>query len=91
MSNYEQFQAEIIQASKLRINGHVMMNNRPCKISEMSISKTGKHGSAKVNLAGYDIFTDKRLECQYSSTENVEVPIITNTSYQLLKDRKSVV
>ena len=30
---------------------------RPCKIVEMSTSKTGKHGHAKVHMVALDIFT----------------------------------
>ena len=35
----------------------LFFQNRPCKIVEMSTSKTGKHGHAKVHLVALDIFT----------------------------------
>lgn len=39
------------QCSALRKNGYVMLKDRPCKIMEMSTSKTGKHGHAKVDTS----------------------------------------
>jgi len=39
-----------MQCSALRKNGHVIIKSKPCKIVEMSTSKTGKHGHAKVRL-----------------------------------------
>ena len=38
------------QCSALRKGGHVVLKGKPCKIMEMSTSKTGKHGHAKVCL-----------------------------------------
>jgi len=49
------------QCSALRKNGHVMIKGRPCKIVEMSTSKTGKHGHAKVHMVALDIFTGKKI------------------------------
>jgi len=45
-----------IQCSALRKNGHVMIKGHPCKIVDMSTSKTGKHGHAKVCTSSKKLF-----------------------------------
>ena len=73
-----------MQCSALRKSGFVVIKGRPCKIVDMSTSKTGKHGHAKVHLVTLDIFTGKKLEDLSPSTHNLEVPFVKRSEYQLL-------
>jgi len=73
-----------VQCSALRKNGYVMIKDRPCKVIEMSTSKTGKHGHAKVHLVGLDIFTAKKYEDLCPSTHNIDVPNVNRSDYQLI-------
>jgi len=73
-----------IQCSALRKNGYAMLKGHPCKIVDMSTSKTGKHGHAKVNMTGIDIFDGKKYEDMSPSTHNMEVPNVSRIEYNLI-------
>lgn len=73
-----------MKCSALRKNGFVMIKSRPCKLVEMSTSKTGKHGHDEVHLVGLDIFNGKRYEDLCPSTHNIDVPNVSRIDYTLI-------
>ncbi|EMS51734.1 Eukaryotic translation initiation factor 5A-4 [Triticum urartu] len=72
------------QAGTIRKNGYIVIKNRPCKVVEVSTSKTGKHGHAKCHFVAIDIFTGKKLEDIVPSSHNCDVPHVNRTEYQLI-------
>jgi len=73
-----------MQCSALRKNNHVLIKGEPCKIVEMSTSKTGKHGHAKVHMVGIGIFDSKKHEDICPSTHNMNVPNVLRKEYQMV-------
>nr|XP_034906668.1 mitotic checkpoint protein BUB3.3-like isoform X2 [Populus alba] len=72
------------QAGTIRKNGYIVIKNRPCKVVEVSTSKTGKHGHAKCHFVAIDIFNGKKLEDIVPSSHNCDVPHVNRTDYQLI-------
>ncbi|EPS66904.1 hypothetical protein M569_07874, partial [Genlisea aurea] len=60
------------QAGTIRKNGYIVIKGRPCKVVEVSTSKTGKHGHAKCHFVAIDIFTAKKLEDIVPSSHNCD-------------------
>lgn len=73
-----------VQCSALRKNGFVVLKSKACKIVDMTTSKTGKHGHAKVHLVGLDIFTGKKYEDVCPSTHSMQVPNVERTEYEVV-------
>ncbi|KAL9643255.1 hypothetical protein ABK040_014712 [Willaertia magna] len=72
------------QAGSLKKGGHVLIKDKPCKIIEITTSKTGKHGHAKANIMAVDIFTGKKYEDVCPTSHNLPVPNVTRNEYQVL-------
>merc|ERR1712054_689755 len=73
-----------MEGGQIRKGGYIMIKGNPCKVSDVSTSKTGKHGHAKCHFVAIDIFTGKKMEDLTPSSHNCEVPHVTRTDYTLL-------
>ena len=75
---------EKTDTNRLKNGSLVMMKGFPCKVTDVSTAKPGKHGSAKVILKGRDILTGKVYECTFHAGDMVDAPIVKRSEYQVL-------
>ena len=73
-----------MEAGAIKKGGYIMIKGHPCKVVNMSTSKTGKHGHAKVNFTALDIFTNKKMEDIVPSSHTTTVPFVSRADYQLI-------
>ena len=73
-----------MEAGQIKKGGYMMIKGRPCKVINISVSKTGKHGHAKCNFTATDIFTGKKLEDMVPSTHGTTVPIVNKTEWEII-------
>lgn len=60
-----------------------MLKGFPCKVTEYSTAKPGKHGSSKATIVGNDIFTNKKYEDTCPTAATVRIPIVTKVEYEV--------
>lgn len=72
-----------IQAGCLKMGSLVMIKGHPCKVVSFSTAKTGKHGAAKAMVTGIDIFSSSKYECTFSTSDNVDAPIVQRKEFTL--------
>ncbi|CAE8686903.1 unnamed protein product [Polarella glacialis] len=70
-------------ACELRKGSMRMIKSHLCRVSDISTSKTGKHGHAKAHIVASDIFAGKKYEDLCPSSHKVEVPFVKRSEYQL--------
>merc|ERR1712093_792059 len=71
-------------AGSIKKGSYMIIKGFPCKVQEVSASKTGKHGHAKASIVGTDIFTGKKYEDSVPTSHNVDCPNVTKTEYTVI-------
>ena len=75
---------EKTDSNRLKPGSLVMVKGNPCKVTDVSTAKPGKHGSAKVIIKAKDILTMKQYECTFHAGDMIDAPIVKRTEYTLL-------
>ena len=90
MSSQDEFQQNTdgaytypAQAGTIKKGDIILIKEKPCKVLEVTTSKTGKHGHAKANITAMDIFDDKKAEDSLPTSHNVDCVNVTKREYDL--------
>ncbi|OYT41931.1 translation initiation factor IF-5A [Candidatus Pacearchaeota archaeon ex4484_26] len=70
--------------TSLRKGSYIVIDDKPCIIKSMDISKTGKHGHAKARIEAIGLIDGQKRVIVKPGHENVPVPIIEKRRAQVL-------
>merc|ERR1719440_2752187 len=73
-----------MEGGQVRKGGYIMIKGNPCKVSDVSTSKTGKHGHAKCHSVAIDIFTGKKMEDLVPAGHTTSVPFVKKEEFQAI-------
>ena len=75
---------KLIAATSIQEGRYIVLDDAPCKVTSIQISRPGKHGHAKIRLTGVGLFDDKKRVIVAPGHDNVEVPIVEKKTAQVL-------
>ena len=76
--------ARVIEATEMRVGTYLLIDNVAHQVKKMDISKTGKHGHAKVRFEAVSIMTGKKKVMVIPGHDKFEVPMIEKKNAQVL-------
>jgi translation initiation factor 5A len=77
-------ETKLVSVGSLKKGDTIIIDGAPCKISETSTSRPGKHGHAKVNMLAVGLLDGKKRNLVMPGHDKVEAPIIDKKTAQVL-------
>lgn len=71
-------------AKDLKTGKYILIEDIPCRIMEIDISKSGKHGAAKMRITAIGVFDGQKKVFLTPGDQDVEVPIIERRTVQIM-------
>lgn len=75
---------EQAEVRTLKVNRYMLVDDEPCKITNITTSKPGKHGSSKARIEAVGLFDGNKRSVVYSVTDKIYVPMIDKRKAQVL-------
>lgn len=82
---------KFVNATELKEGTYAMIEDAPCVVRKLDISKTGKHGASKVRVEAVGVIDDKKRIIIKPGHEKMAVPLIEKKKGQILSVSDSTV
>ncbi|MEM0350427.1 MAG: translation initiation factor IF-5A [Archaeoglobaceae archaeon] len=79
---------EQVEVRQLREGGYIVIDDEPCEIISIAVSKPGKHGAAKARIDAIGIFDSQKRSIVEPVTAKVYVPLVERKRAQVLSVTK---
>ncbi len=76
--------SKVIDATEMRVGTYIIIDGGVYQVKKMDISKTGKHGHAKVRFEAVSILSGKKKVQVVPGHDRFEVPMIDKRQGQVL-------
>lgn len=77
-------ETKLVSVGSLKKGETVVIDGSPCKVTDISVSRPGKHGHAKVNLMAVGMLDGKKRQLTMPGHDKVPAPIIEKKTAQVL-------
>jgi translation initiation factor 5A len=81
---------EQAEMRELKVGRYVVIDEEPCKITSIQMSKPGKHGEAKARLEAVGLFDGQKRSIVHPVTHKVRIPMIDKRKAQVLSTHGNV-
>jgi len=75
---------KLVNATELKSGSNVIIDDAPCVVRSIDISKTGKHGASKARIEAVGIIDNKKRIIVKPGHEKFGVPLIEKRKAQVL-------
>ncbi|OIO62908.1 translation initiation factor IF-5A [Candidatus Woesearchaeota archaeon CG_4_10_14_0_2_um_filter_33_10] len=75
---------KLIAATSIQEGRYIVLDDVPCKVTSVQISRPGKHGHAKVRITAIGIIDNKKRDIVMPGHDMVPTPVIDKKTAQVL-------
>ncbi len=75
---------KLVSASSLKVGHYIVIEGVACRVSNIQVSRPGKHGHAKSRIDAMGLIDNKRRVIMMPGHDNIQVPVIEKKTATVL-------